>query len=84
MTGFSTQKRAKDGLSSYCRKCAAASAKEWAERNPTRAWGNALWKCYRIRPEDWQLMWEVQEGACAVCSDVFPNRSAAKVDHDHR
>ena len=45
-----------------------------------------LWTQYRLRPEDYEKMWEKQDKFCAICW-AWPEISKPKrifpVDHDH-
>jgi formate dehydrogenase maturation protein FdhE len=44
-------------------------------------WTHWNWKRYGLSPEDWQTMYEDQEGRCAICGEMPTKRLV--VDHDH-
>lgn len=55
-------------------------AKHWASKNPERRRENFLRWRYGITVEEYDAMFERQEGLCAICS--VP-RKRFHVDHDH-
>ncbi len=67
------------GHQSYCKGCATTRKREWIAGNRDRVRWNSLWSRFRLRPEDWESLWDKQGGLCAVCRAVPP----AHVDHDH-
>ena len=66
-----------------CKECAKARVK--ANHCPTRARADDLRRHYGITLEDYDSMYETQNGQCAICGTTEPggrwNRFA--VDHDH-
>lgn len=92
--GFSRAANKKDGYSSQCKAC----KKEYALLNPrTRTENDAarerirgLMRYYNMTLEEYETMWNNQEGLCAICER--PERATTKagavrllaVDHDHR
>ena len=48
----------------------------------------ALWRRYKLRPGDWEAMFEAQGGCCAICKRVSKNPRDSKrplvVDHCHK
>ncbi|WP_121160612.1 endonuclease domain-containing protein [Micromonospora pisi] len=42
-----------------------------------------MWTLYRLRPADWQALWDSQDGLCALCFTGLDETRMA-VDHDHR
>lgn len=39
---------------------------------------------YGLDYKDWLLMWEKQDGKCAICGSSFNSPSDAYVDHNHK
>ena len=58
---------------------AARSRVYYAERK--QEWTHWNLKRYGLTPEDWQEMYERQEGRCALCGEM-PSKALC-VDHDH-
>lgn len=58
--------------------------KEWKEKNPDRKWlldkKNHLWTHYRLTIEDYQEMFDKQNGKCYICYET----KKLVVDHDHK
>jgi hypothetical protein len=76
-------------LSSYCKKC---RNKKWTERtnirrrnHPEETRKNHLWKEYRITLIEYNEMFILQDGRCAICGihQSELQRSLA-VDHNHK
>ena len=44
---------------------------------------NYLLRKYGLSYNDWLIMWESQEGKCAICGESFKNPASTCVDHDH-
>lgn len=69
---------------SYCRPCASEYSKEWRIRYPQKAkrkgFNQKLKQRYGITAEDYDKMFAVQQGLCAVCN----KNSKLDVDHDHK
>ena len=61
-----------------------ADRKKYRKENPVAMKRQALKKSYGITYEDWQLIWESQDGKCAICGKSFIKPSDAYVDHDHK
>lgn len=72
-------KNAKRGYQSYCRDCNKAAKNAWNAANRQKVKWHAMWNKYRLRREDWERLFEDQDGLCAVCRD----NPATHVDHDH-
>lgn len=90
-TEFYADKSRDSGLSSRCRACTKARAKEWVKtqdkrrrnRKGKRAQRRAhLRKNYGITPAYYEEMLVSQGGKCAICLGVNPKRRLA-VDHCH-
>jgi hypothetical protein len=43
-----------------------------------------LWRTYRMTVEDYDEMWDEQDGSCAICGKEFENHTEGKVDHNHK
>jgi len=53
------------------------------ESNPEKYKENELKSNYDLSYKDWLAMWNIQNGKCAICGELFENSSDACVDHDH-
>ena len=51
---------------------------------PERKKNRALKKNYGITLDEWQLIWEKQDGRCAICGKSFINPRDACTDHNHK
>ena len=64
-----------------------AWARDWYARNPrskdeTRR--QHLWTRHRMTPEDYQAMWDAQDGRCCYCERPLPDdQRKVHIDHDH-
>lgn len=67
------------GLQPNCKKCANEYKREWLHRSRDNVRWNTLWSKYRLRREDWNQMFDCQQGLCAICRQ----NTATHVDHDH-
>jgi hypothetical protein len=92
---FYRDRRKRDGLSSTCKECSKARSRAWAEAHPERArdttarWRqnnlhklrgyNLKWE-YGLSSEEYQLLYDRQDGRCGICSSYF---DVLCVDHDH-
>ena len=44
---------------------------------------NNLKRVYGLSPEDWQKIWDNQEGKCKICDVPFESPPEAYIDHNH-
>ena len=58
-----------------------AAVKRWAENNATKLKAYARTYKYGITPEQYDLLLEQQNNACAVC--LAPFTKTPHIDHDH-
>lgn len=79
----------KDHLSSYCKKCHLSYKKENYDAKVIK--GYHLKRVYKITLEDYQELFEVQGGVCAIChhseTNLDPKSGLTRylaVDHDHK
>ena len=72
---------AKQGRQTYCRSCNSAYKREWLVTNRSKALAARMWSLYRLRAADFQHLWDVQGGKCALCDMELDKPN---VDHDHR
>ena len=54
-----------------------------SRENPSIEKAKSLRRHYGITLDEWQLMWEDQDGKCAICGKHFLKPSNANVDHNH-
>ena len=60
----------------------------WAKKNPKSIRAGKLRREYGLSYDDYQYLWEQQDGVCAICFKVERSMSNGKVrslavDHDH-
>jgi len=90
---FRLDERTSSGYGSICKDCANKSSVEWKKKNPDR-YAKALWRCrlqkeYGIDEEEYDKMFDRQNGVCAICgkpeSRLHSSGKVTKlcVDHDH-
>lgn len=72
-----------DGHQNHCKSCARKHKADWIKQNRDKVAVNNIWTKYRIRKEDFDLLWEEQEGACALCDIYFTQNNPPHVDHCH-
>ena len=60
-----------------------AKCKRWRDANPEKA-KNAIYKSrYDITLADYEIMFETQDGKCAICGMINADGRNLGVDHDH-
>lgn len=84
---FIKSKNSKRGISSTCAECSRVRDRvryrEQTERRKESAkWGNLKQK-FGLTKTTWLLLFESQEGNCAVCGRTFYEDERVCVDHDH-
>lgn len=87
---FYNNKNDSRGMSSQCKKCMMKRRKVWEVENPDMHFdkrrGYGLRKNYGITINDYNDMFEKQNGLCAVCGSDSNGTTRSKhlfVDHDH-
>jgi hypothetical protein len=91
---FGVKRGTKDGLNYICLLCTRKQQKEWRRLNPEkchkhntrrrpemRAW--RLRTKYGITEDDWNIIFQKQEGCCAICKTNHPGKHGWDTDHDH-
>lgn len=82
---FSTNSRSKDGFRSECRACHVLEQQAYYEKNTEhckkQSWVRALWRKFKITPEDYDRLLDDQNGVCSICSNP-PREMRLAVDHD--
>jgi hypothetical protein len=56
---------------------------KWAENNPQKVLDAVRQYRYSLPPEDFQRMFEEQEGKCPICERDFGDDLKVCIDHDH-
>lgn len=80
---FVLEKNKRDGLSTLCRECKAASHKVWREDNPDAIRSTNLRRSYGITVEEYDGLLASQNGVCAFCGRKPAEKRRHAVDHDH-
>jgi len=86
---FHRSKRNKDGRASYCKECDAKRKPIWQSRNVERhkeAMRNWQYRhLYGISLEEYNCLYKMQGGRCAICGSPPPDGRFKHfaVDHDH-
>jgi hypothetical protein len=75
----------RDGQS-HCKPCRREYRKEWRKRFPEKAHRgdrrSNLGK-YKMKPAEWEAMFEEQGRACAICRATEPRGQGWHTDHSH-
>ena len=86
---FDAHPQCRFGLNSVCRPCRAARQKAYLSRPDAKAAHKArcrkweLKKLYGLTPDQFQEMYEKQNGICAICGGTNPMGDLC-VDHNHQ
>lgn len=95
---FPKHRRAKDGLNPQCKACHCERSAEWRRNNPEKAKETLaayrsrnpmnhrkshLRRSYGIEEEDFQVLFEMQDGKCKICgrTEADSRKSFLCVDH---
>ena len=63
---------------------AEISAQRKRDSDPEKLWAASIWSTHRMRPDDWQRMWDEQHGRCCYCERPLPeDKFHVHIDHDH-
>lgn len=85
-----------DGRRRECKPCRRSKAPAeratraaWDQRNKDKVRAHQLWTKFRITVEQYDALWEEQQGLCAICGEPERERRNGKlkmlaVDHCHR
>lgn len=86
---FAPTKGGKDGHSAVCKRCLCEGVTIYYKKNPRKLKNQNLKKNYGITVEDYEQLFEQQNGVCAICGKI-ETRICTKgivqslsVDHDH-
>jgi len=85
---FGNDKSTKTGKRHYCRKCDVDRYTDYRQRKIEDGTWQAQWQAvhrrskYGIEPEDFQAMWDHQEGRCGICR-ISLKEVKTCIDHDH-
>jgi len=66
-----------------CRECHKAECKKrWHSKPMLDRQASRAYK-YGITPDDFKVMYEVQQGKCAICNEKPSTKRGLHIDHDH-
>lgn len=68
--------------SPYCQNCNREIKNEWDKANPEKVRDKHFRRKYGISLEQYNELFELQEGKCAICNQE--SEKPLHVDHDHR
>lgn len=71
------------GLQRVCKDCANAYQKKWYAQNREAIALRKRALQHGITVEQYQEMFEAQEGRCAICGEEDPSSAGLNVDHCH-
>ena len=54
----------------------------WDRMTIEERWARLLWKSHKLRPAEYEMLWEQQKGCCYLCGDEL-ERGHVHIDHDH-
>ena len=96
LSEFKKEKKVKSGRSSWCKKCANAKNREWYQKNPNKKkeyyqsqkgkrnyYKSFLKTKYNLSIEEYDQMFEQQNGVCAICRKIPVGRRLG-IDHNHK
>ena len=86
LSEFNSSGRGINRLRCCCKPCNKIKMVEWRAKNKDKITRTHLKKKYGITQEDWNILYEKQNGCCAICNTYI---SALKdkilcVDHCHK
>lgn len=88
---FSIRKRSPDGLQHWCKTCRKINDhkfyiknRERLKKSPKKQREAHLKSVYGITLEQYDKMFETQNGVCAICSGINKDGRRLFVDHDHK
>ena len=87
LTEFPKRKEGTDGHRGTCTPCRDSTEAERRKKyyNPEKVRLSNLKRMYGLSPEDWQQMFDNQEGCCAVCGvHQSKLKKTLNVDHNHK
>ncbi len=87
----SPQRKNRYYRSSMCKDCSRSYDKDKYEKQKEKdidqvlhsRWINNL-KKYNLTPDDWQIMYDLQNGLCFICENENVGDRRLAVDHDHK
>ena len=90
---FWKNKRIADGYAVTCIQCRKDDYynngrkeyfKNYKRKHPFKRRGSKLWRKYKLTLEQYDEMFEQQNGKCAICSEVSLGVKRLCVDHNHK
>lgn len=85
---FYVMRASPDGKAYTCKACQKAYKKKLRTDDPLYERKQSLQKLYGLTLEDYDMMWDAQNGVCAVCGQPETDKQKGvvrrlSVDHDH-
>jgi len=83
-SAFTKDRGRSDGLNPKCRACTNKDYKHnWYTQNKLAYTKSSLKRLYGISLEQFNILFEEQNGVCAICMGTNPSGKRLAVDHDH-
>ena len=89
LTEFPKRIDSPDGYRNHCKLCRKSYNQEYQKQNHTQLRNYKLQRIYKISIEVLQMLYETQQGACAICKVPLTLKKNSKgvsveqVDHNH-
>ena len=80
---FVKNKAVKKGFVSVCKACKKSKYKA-SDKAKYNSWARQLKRNYNITSDDYNRMFEEQNGVCSGCKKPNPSGTKFCVDHDHQ
>lgn len=72
-----------DWLSVYCKGCWGESEKARYDKSPDRGRAYRIKTRYGLTLEEYQQLWDAQDGKCAMCGKEESGKTRFHIDHSH-
>lgn len=77
-------KTKKYGRANFCIKCKRLKSKTLYQKNPLKTYKRNLKNKFNIALEDYDEMFEKQNGTCYICNGINESGRRLAIDHSHK